>query len=70
MIRFVLVSGQVPRSKVYCALCSEEIQQIYVREVEAGRLYCDTACYVCDTENLTLALDRATRQASRMRLNL
>lgn len=63
MIRFVLVTGRVPRSEAYCALCSEKIEQAYVRELQTSRLYCDATCYVGHAK--ILMLDRRARQASR-----
>lgn len=65
MIRFVLVTGRVPRSESYCFFCGEEIQQTYIRELQTDRLYCDAACYVGHAKMLMLAVDRGTRQASR-----
>jgi hypothetical protein len=44
-MKFILVNGRTPRSHSFCAVCSERIEENYLRDVTTSLTYCDCRCY-------------------------
>ena len=64
LIRFVLVNDRTPGADAICTLCSEKIEQGYVRASQTRLLYCDARCFIGHEKMTTLVVKRRVRHAS------
>lgn len=60
-MRFVLVNGRTLSRQSFCVLCSEPIDQDYLRDIGTRHCYCDFNCYAlhCDRSAVVRPEDRA-----------
>lgn len=63
-MRFVLVNHRAPKKEAWCALCCEKIDDLYLREIDTGLIYCSHLCYRGHVEVAVLALEYHAREVS------
>ena len=62
--RFVLVNDRVPRTHQRCALCSEIVEQGYVRDSQTRLIYCDAQCLAGGSHTTMPLLNGRARKVS------
>jgi hypothetical protein len=45
-MKFIVVNGRTLRPQAFCALCCEQIENGYLRDLTTRLSYCDHQCYV------------------------
>lgn len=44
-MKFVLVNNRAPRNPTVCAVCSQPLEQGYLRDFSTSKCYCGIECY-------------------------